>query len=159
MSWRPLAVACAAWAAVAGLGALATELGPWYYALRQPPWKPPDAAFGPAWSLIFLLVAISAALAWRGARDGRQRLAIVLAYACNGVLNLTWSILFFTLRRPDWAVAEVVLLWASIVSMIIAARPAAPLAAALLVPYLAWVSFAALLNLAVVQLNRPFGAS
>jgi translocator protein len=78
------------------------------------------------------------------------------ALAANGALNIFWSWLFFKARRPDWALAEVVLLWLSIVLLIVIARRHDLIAALLLGPYLLWVAFAAMLNLAVVRLNGPF---
>ena len=82
---------------VAGVGGAVTDLGPWYYGLRQPDWKPPDLWFGPAWTLIFTLTAIAAARAWLRAPGGRSRRAILWAYGANGVLNVLWSTLFFML--------------------------------------------------------------
>jgi translocator protein len=150
-------LACA-WAAlgvvlVAGLGMLATELGPWYRALKQPWWQPPDAAFGPAWTLIYVLTAAAAVRVWLRTNQGAQWL---FALSLNGALNVFWSWLFFKARRPDWALAEVPLLWLSIVLLIVLARRDDAAAALLLVPYLLWVAFAASLNFAVVRLNGPF---
>jgi translocator protein len=142
--------------AVAGLGGLATELGPWYRALKQPWWQPPDWAFGPAWSVIYLLTAIAAVRVWLRAQAPRERALWLAALAANGAINVFWSWLFFKARRPDWALAEVVLLWLSIVLLIVLARRHDAIAALLLVPYLLWVAFAASLNLAVVRLNAPF---
>ena len=143
--------------AVAGLGGLATDLGPWYRALKQPWWQPPDWAFGPAWSLIYLLSAIAAVRVWLRAQSPRERAQWLAALAANGAINVFWSWLFFKARRPDWALAEVVLLWLSIVLLIVLARRHDVMAALLLVPYLLWVAFAASLNHAVVRLNGPFG--
>jgi tryptophan-rich sensory protein len=138
--------------AVAGLGMAVTDLGPWYVSLKQPEWKPPDAWFGPAWTLIYTLAATAAVKSWMAAdRAGQRRL--VAAFALNGLLNLLWSWLFFRARRPDWALVEVVLLWLSIVLLIVLAARHSSTAAWLLAPYLAWVSFAAALNFAVVRLN------
>jgi tryptophan-rich sensory protein len=141
--------------AVAGLGGWATQLGPWYAALEQPPWKPPDAAFGPAWTLIFTLTAWAAVRVWRRC-EGAVRRRFAAALALNAALNVSWSVLFFTLHRPDWALAEVVLLWASVALLVVLAWPVDRRAALLLVPYLVWVAFAGALNAAVVQLNAPF---
>jgi tryptophan-rich sensory protein len=138
--------------AVAVLGMAVTDLGPWYAALKQPEWKPPDAWFGPAWTLIYTLAAIAAVKAWLAADRNGQR-GLFAAFALNGVLNVLWSWLFFRARRPDWALAEVVLLWLSIVLLIVLCARHSSAAAWLLVPYLAWVSFAATLNFAVVRLN------
>jgi len=154
--WKPIATAALAAMAVAGLGAWVTQLGPWYYGLREPAWKPPDWLFGPAWTLIFALSAIAGALAWRAAKSSHARLLIVGLFAVNINLNILWSGLFFRLQRPDYAFAEVGLLWLSIVALIVFLRRYSTMAAWLLVPYLAWVTFAGALNHAVVRLNGPF---
>jgi tryptophan-rich sensory protein len=154
--WIPVLAAAAAAAAVAGLGALVTDLGPWYYGLRQPAWKPPDWLFGPAWTLIFALAALAGIAGWRGAPDRAMRAQLVALFALNAVLNVLWSVLFFRLHRPDWALVEVGFLWLSIAALIVVLTPVSKAAGWLLVPYLAWVTFAALLNFAVVRLNHPF---
>jgi translocator protein len=142
---------------VAGLGAWLTELSPWYYALKKPTWQPPDWLFGPAWTAILALASLAALLAWREAPDRGSRILIIGLFAANGVLNIAWSPLFFMLRRPDWALAEVPFLWLSILAPIVVLAPFALTASWLMVPYLLWVSFAAVLNLTIVRLNRPFG--
>jgi tryptophan-rich sensory protein len=141
---------------VAAAGGSATDIGPWYRALKKPAFQPPDWLFGPTWTLIFALTAIAAADAWTAAPAGIARRRIVFAFSLNGVLNVLWSVLFFALRRPDWALVEVVALWLSIVAMLVAVRPWSIRATVLLLPYLAWVTFAAILNLEIVRLNRPF---
>ena len=138
-------------------GALLTDVGPWYRALRKPAWNPPNWLFGPAWALNYALIGSALVVAWNAPGGTRaQRATLVAAAALNFGLNLLWSALFFARRRPDWALAEVVLLWGSIVALVAAARPLSPLTTTLLVPYLAWVTFAALLNGRIVLLNRPF---
>jgi tryptophan-rich sensory protein len=155
---RPIASAAALALVVAALGSTMTDLGPWYSGLRFPAWKPPDWLFGPAWTTIFACVALSAGRAWVHSPSLPYRARLLALFVVNGLLNVAWSALFFGLHRPDWAMTEVVVLWASIVVLIVYAWRASPVAALLLVPYLAWVSFAAALNWAVVKLNAPFGA-
>lgn len=140
----------------AGMGGALTELGPWYYALRYPDWKPPDAAFGVIWSTIFTLCAVSATLAWRAASTGALRRRVLLLFGSNAVLNVLWSLLYFKLHRPDWALVEVLFLWLSIAALIVGLWRISRWASALLLPYLVWVSIATALNLATVQLNGPF---
>lgn len=141
---------------VAVLGGVATEIGDWYEGLRFPPWRPPNWLFGPAWTLIFFLTASSGVLAWEQAPDDSARLWLLALFLINAVLNVAWSPLFFKLRRPDWALVELVFLWLSIVSLIIAVGAISAYAATLLAPYLAWVSFAGFLNWTMVELNKPF---
>ena len=142
---------------VAGAGASLTELSPWYHALRRPSWQPPDWLFGPAWTVILTLASLSAYLAWRDAQDSVSRILVIGLFAANGILNLLWSPLFFRLQRPDWALIEVPFLWLSILAPIVLLAPVSRIASLLMVPYLMWVSFATMLNVTIVRLNRPFG--
>lgn len=154
--WKPVVIAAAVAIFIGALGGTLTDIGPWYQSLRKPSWQPPDWLFGPAWTLIFAFATVSAVYAWRNAPDRTRREWVIGLFALNGFLNVLWSTLFFALRRPDWALIEVVLLWASILlPMILFARFSRP-ASLYLLPYLLWVSFAAYLNLTVVRLNAPF---
>ena len=149
----PIVVAALAVLAMGAGGGLLTDLGSWYQNLVQPEWKPPDVAFGPVWTSIFVLAAIGGVLAWSAAKDAGERRLILVLFGVNAVLNLGWSVVFFQLKRPDWAVAELALLWLSIVALIVGLRRISLAASLLLVPYLAWVTFAGFLNYAIVQLN------
>ena len=155
---RAIATAALAALAAAGLGALSTDIGAWYASLREPTWKPPDLLFGPAWTLIYALAALAGVQAWTRTPDKPGRDGILIAFGLNAVLNVVWSLLFFRLRRPDWALSEVGLLWASIALLMVVLGRRRPSAAALLAPYLLWVAFAGVLNSEVVRLNVPFGA-
>ena len=157
MRWGPVLVAALAATLVAVVGGLLTELGPWYRGLVKPCWQPPDWLFGPAWTIIFTLTATAGVRTWAAAPDAGARRRIIMLFAVNGVLNAAWSLLFFRLQRPDWALAEVVVLWLSILSLVIVAGRYSRLSGWLLLPYLAWVSFAGVLNATVVRLNGPFG--
>jgi translocator protein len=154
---RPVLIAAAAALAVALLGALMTDLGPWYAGLKQPAWKPPDAAFGPIWTTIFALAAAAGVIGWRRVPSRQHRERLLALFAANGFLNLLWSLLYFRLHRPDWSLVEVLLLWLSVLALIVQLARFARPAAWLLVPYLVWVAIAALLNWQTVQLNGPFG--
>ena len=137
-------------------GGVATRTDAWYRRLRVPAWKPPDWAFGPVWTVIFLLTTVAAVTAWNGDPDPIARLLLVAAYAVNGVLNIAWSVLFFRFRRPDWALAEVAALWLSIAVLVLITGRVSAAAGLMNLPYLAWVSVAACLNLRIVRLNAPF---
>lgn len=152
----PAAIAAVTTLLVAALGATITVLGPWYQGLVKPAWAPPDILFGPAWTLIFGLCAIAASTAWMAAPTKAMRDVVVGLFAINGFLNLLWSFLFFRMQRPDLAATEVWFLWASIALLIIICWRFSKPAALLLLPYLAWVTFAGALNIAIVQLNGPF---
>ena len=154
--WVPITCAALLAILVALMGFLATDLDGWYQALVKPSWQPPDWLFGPAWTLIYATAALAGVYAWQGAEKTSDRNWILALFALNAFLNVFWSLLFFRLHRPDWALAEVVLLWLSIVALIVGLRSFSRTSTWLLLPYLAWVTFAALLNLAVVRLNPEF---
>jgi translocator protein len=156
LTWRPILIAAAAVLLVATAGGLLTDIGPWYRGLKKPSWQPPDWLFGPVWTLIFGLTATSGLVAWHRAPDIASRQRIVMLFALNGVLNVGWTVLFFQLKRPDWALIEVVLLWFSALNLIVATSRFSSRAAWLLAPYLAWVAFAGFLNWSLVRLNGPF---
>lgn len=153
----PVTVATVAALCVAALGATITDLGPWYQALEKPGWNPPDVVFPMGWTLIYALITISGITAWRAAPTAAKSEWVMMLFALNGFLNITWSLIFFRLQRPDWAFIELTLLWLSIIVLIIYCGRFSRTASALLVPYLAWVTFAGALNWAVVDLNAPFG--
>jgi tryptophan-rich sensory protein len=137
-------------------GGLMTPIGSWYKDLRKPSWQPPDWLFGPAWTIILGLAAWSAVIAWNAAPDAGARRDVVILFAVNAVCHALWSPLFFRARRPDWALVEVVFLWASLVALVVGLWPISPFASLLIVPYLLWVSFASYLNRTIVRMNAPF---
>jgi translocator protein len=148
------AVFFAACLATAASGALFRP-GAWYESLRKPWWRPPNWLFGPAWTVLYLMICVSGWLVWRKAGVAGAALPLAL-YGAHLLINAAWSGFFFGLRRMDLALVDVALLWLSIVAMMALFHPIEPLAAWLLAPYLAWVSFAAFLNLTMLRLNpRP----
>lgn len=148
-----------AWALILAVGGgLLTKIGRWYYELAKPSWQPPDWLFGPAWTIILGLAGWAFWLSWQCAATDSERTFLIALYVANGVFHFLWSPLFFTLKRPDWALAEVPFLWASVLALCVFLRDYSVLASWLIVPYLVWVSFAAILNWKIVQLNRPFAA-
>jgi tryptophan-rich sensory protein len=146
--WTQVLAAGAAAIVVAVLGSTMTDLGPWYQSLAKPAFQPPDWAFGPAWTLIFACAALAGVTA--------SREWIIGLFALNGFLNVAWTVLFFRLQRPDWALIEVGILWLSVLALLVYLGRFSKLAGALIVPYLIWVAFAGVVNYQVVQLNGPF---
>ncbi|MEZ6132054.1 MAG: TspO/MBR family protein [Planctomycetaceae bacterium] len=126
--------------------------GEWYRSLQRPDLAPPNWVFGPVWTVLYLMMAVSGWVMWISSTGTARRLctAVFVAQLC---LNAAWSALFFGLHRPDWAFFEIVVLWLAIVATIVLFRRESTAAAWLLVPYLAWVSFAAFLNYGFWTLN------
>ncbi len=158
-----VSLAAAAAAAATGAGTTYPAVGPggWYDRLDKPPWTPPRSAFGPAWTVLYAAQAVAAWLVWRAApaRPGASRSPLadpaLRLYGAQLLLNAAWSLVFFGLRRPAWAVVEIAVLWVAIAATIAAFARRHRTAAALLVPYLAWVTFAAALTVSVWRRNRP----
>lgn len=123
-----------------------------YGELAQPSWAPPSSWFGPVWTVLYAAMGVAAWLVWRraGFREARGALSLFLVQLG---LNALWSWLFFGWHRGALAFADILLLWVMILATVIAFWRVRPLAGALLVPYLLWVTFAAALNYSVWQLN------
>ncbi len=134
-------------------GGVLTKLTPWYYALRQPKWKPPDWAFGPVWTTIFICLSFAIAYAWE-AGTAPDRTLMLWALAINGVLNIAWSAIFFTLQKPTLAFVELIASWLSIVGLIVVLGAVSKISLFLLLPYIVWVTTAGALNFQIVRLNR-----
>lgn len=147
LGWLVAAFCAAALGGLASAGA-----GEFYRELARPPWAPPGWLFGPVWSVLYALMAVAAWLVWRvrgfaGARGALAMFVVQLA------ANALWSWLFFAWRMGGAAFAEIVLLWVLIVATIALFWRVSKVAAVLLLPYLAWVSFASVLAYATWQLN------
>ena len=127
-----------------------SSVSTWYVTLEKPFFNPPSWVFGPVWTALYLLMGISLYLVWTNRHRTRKALSI---FAVQLALNTLWSILFFGLRSPLTAFIEIVLLWVAIILSIIYFYRISRPAAYLLIPYLLWVSFAAVLNLSIVFIN------
>ena len=137
--------------AASAMGALFMP-GEWYAALNKPAWNPPGWIFGPVWTVLYAMMAVAAWLVWQRGGFAAQRRPLGL-FLAQLALNALWTPLFFGLRQPGLAFAEIILLWLAILATLLAFRPVSRAAAWLLVPYLAWVSFAAVLNGTLWRLN------
>jgi tryptophan-rich sensory protein len=124
--------------------------GSWYEKLAKPWWRPPNWLFAPAWTVLYIAIAISGWSAWRNGGSA----AAFTVYFVSLSFNAAWSAFFFGLRRPDLALVDLCLLWLSIVATILVFHPISRFASLLLLPYLAWVTFAGLLNLTIWRMNR-----
>jgi len=127
--------------------------GEWYASLNKPAWNPPGWIFGPVWTALYTLMAVAAWLVWKRGGFATQRRPLAL-FLVQLALNAAWTPLFFGLHRPGLAFAEMLLLWLAIAATLAAFRRVSRAAAWLLAPYLAWVSFAAVLNFTLWKLNR-----
>lgn len=124
----------------------------WFRGLVRPSFAPPDWLFGPVWTVLYSMMAISAWLVWKASGFAKARTALIV-FGIQLLLNATWSGLFFGRHRPDLAFAEIIILWIAIVTTIKMFRPHSKTAAYMLLPYLAWVSFASVLNFGFWSLN------
>ena len=138
----------------ASLGsAITTPVVPTRYAgLVKPSWTPPNWVFGPVWSALYLMMAVAVWLIWRWGGSAKAAIPLTL-FLVQLALNAPWSILFFGLRLPGLAFAEIVLLWFAILVTLVMFWQLNPIAGFLLVPYILWTTFAGALNLALWQLN------
>src|SRR5512141_1819485 len=127
--------------------------GDWYAGLRKPSWNPPNWIFGPVWTVLYATMAVAAWLVWKRGGFAGQRFALSL-FLMQLLLNALWSPLFFGLHNPALAFADIVLLWLAVLATVVAVWKTRPLPGALLVPYLAWLTFATALNFAIWRLNR-----
>ncbi len=126
--------------------------GDWYERLKKPSWRPPNRLFGPVWTVLYVMIAVSGWLVWREAGFAGAALPQSV-YGLQLILNAAWTPLFFGLHRPDLGFVDIALVWLSVVATIVLFVPIHVGAALLLMPYLAWVTFAAALNFAVWRLN------
>ena len=141
-------VLCVGGGTLAGLVS-APAILEWYPALNKPWWTPPSWLFGPAWTVLYILMAVAAWLVWK---TGNARTAMILFFA-QLLLNFAWSLLFFGARSPGLGLIDVTAMWLAIAATIFAFAFRSRLAAFLMVPYLCWVSFAAALNAAIFLMN------
>ena len=125
----------------------------WYLTVQKPAWTPPSWVFSPVWTYLYLSMGFAAWLVWEQRRHRSVRIAMLL-FAVQLTLNLIWSGLFFGLQMPMLAFWEIVLLWFAILATLSAFWRVRTLAGVLFVPYLAWVTYASALNLAIWQLNK-----
>lgn len=137
--------------AVAATGGLFPP-GAWYRSLTRPAFAPPNWVFGPVWTVLYLMMAVSGWLVWR-TPTGTARTRALFAFGVQLVLNGIWSALFFGWHRPGLALVEIIVLWLSILVTALLFRRLSVTAAMMLVPYLMWVSFAAVLNFGFWSLN------
>jgi benzodiazapine receptor len=126
----------------------------WYSTLSKPFFTPPSWLFGPAWTVLYILMAISAFLVWKKGFEKKQVKSALKLFAIQLVLNLSWSPVFFGAHNPLLALVIIVVMWIFILKTILAFGKIDKIASYLLYPYIAWVSFASILNFSIWILNR-----
>lgn len=124
----------------------------WYAYLNKPPFSPPNWIFGPVWTLLYFLMGVALWIVLISKKSDVRDRGIRL-FAVQLVLNFLWSVIFFGMRQPLAALVDIALLWAAILATILTFRKVSSVSAYLLIPYLIWVSFASILNFAIVLLN------
>ena len=139
-------------AAAVGSRSTMASVTTWYVGLRKPDWVPSGGTIGLVWSVLYVLMAVSAWLVWL--EEGLDAWIPLTLFGLQLVLNSLWSILFFGRRNPRAALQEIVLLWIAVLATLVSFWIVTPLAGLLLVPYLAWVAFAGNLNRIVWRMNR-----
>lgn len=131
----------------------ASAIPTWYAQLQKPSWQPPNWLFGPVWTTLYLLMGIALYLVWKSNAVQSYRQTAFILFAIQLTLNFFWSIIFFNQHQIGWAMAEILVLWISILLTIFSFGKINQTAAWLLVPYISWVSFAAILNYTIWKLN------
>lgn len=139
----------------AALGSYFTtpNISTWYASLNKPFFSPPEWIFAPVWSLLYILMAIALYLVWKKDSPQQDKTKAIILYAIQLSLNALWSVIFFGMREPGIALAEIVVLETVIILTALSFRKMSKVATCLFIPYIIWVGFAAILNLSIVVLN------
>lgn len=132
----------------------ATGVDSWYQTILKPSWNPPSWIFGPVWTALYVMMGISLYLVWKSNVEQNIKKKAITFFALQLTLNFFWSLIFFMLHSPGWALVEIVVLWLFILLTIFAFAKSSKAAAWLLVPYISWVSFASILTYTIWQLNK-----
>lgn len=137
------------------LGSLFTSssVNSWYETLNKPTFSPPNEVFGPVWIILYLLMGVSLYLIWNNGLENKDVHKAIIVFGIQLILNLLWSIAFFGLQSPVLGLIIIILLWLAIILTIRKFCPISSVAAWLLIPYLLWVTFAAILNYYLVVMN------
>lgn len=148
-----IAIAVSEFAGVIGSVFTISAIPTWYAGLAKPAFNPPNWIFSPVWTTLYALMGVAVFLIWRQGFDRKDVKIALAVFDIQLILNVLWSIIFFGLHSPAWALVDIVLLWLAIVwTMVVFYKISKP-AVWLLVPYLLWVSFATYLNYAIWTLN------
>jgi benzodiazapine receptor len=149
--WLVITFAVAFWGSTFSPGS-GTSTGVWYSQIQKPSFTPPNWIFGPVWTLLYAMMATAAWLVWKQAGFGAAKAALII-FLIQLALNFLWSWIFFGQHLIGWALLDIVILWIAIFATMILFWQKSPLAGALMLPYLGWVSFASILNFSIWRLN------
>lgn len=141
---------------VGGLGGFATsgEVTTWYLTIQKPTWNPPSWVFGPVWTMLYVLMGVALYWVWQAENVSKQdKQNAITIFIIQLIFNCLWSFIFFKWHAIGWALVEIILLWSAIIATIFFFHKVKKLAAWILLPYLAWVSFATFLNFTIWSLN------
>jgi translocator protein len=140
---------------VAFLGGMATasSIPTWYASLNKPFFNPPNWIFGPVWTLLYFLMAVSLYIIWDKKFEEKKKEAAIRIFLFQLTMNLLWSLIFFGFHQPFLALITIIVLWKAIFTTIKHFYKISKISAYLLYPYIFWVSFASILNLAIAALN------
>ena len=131
-----------------------TSVGSWYKTIQVPSWNPQNWVFGPVWTTLYILMGISLFLVWKSEVNAHVKKTAIILFAVQLALNFFWSFIFFNQHQIGWAFAEIMLLWLMILLTIFSFAKISNVSAWFLVPYISWVSFAAILNYTIWRLNQ-----
>lgn len=131
----------------------ATGVDGWYSSINKPSWNPPNWIFGPVWTTLYVMMGVALYIVWKSAASATARRNAFILFGMQLLLNFFWSVVFFRLQSPGWALIEIIFLWIAILATIFSFATINKVAAWLLVPYISWVSFAMILNFTIWRLN------
>lgn len=154
-SFVKLLIAIAIPVLVGGISGFFTVTGveSWYQTIQKPSWNPPNWVFGPVWTTLYIMMGIALWLVWKEDTSRELKMIAAILFGVQFILNFFWSFIFFKLEQPGFAFLEILFMWVAILATIFAFAQVNKTAAWLLVPYISWVSFAAILNFTIWRLN------
>jgi len=143
--------------AAGGIGSIFTfkAIPTWYAGLKKPPYTPPNRAFGPVWTSLYILMGLSVFFIWQKGLTTNGALLAFILFWVQLALNALWSVIFFEMKSQGGGVITIIILWLLILATIITSFRVSTWAGALLIPYIVWVSIASYLNIGVWLLNKP----
>lgn len=154
-SYVKLLIAIAIPVLVGGISGFFTVSGveSWYQTIQKPSWNPPNWVFGPVWTTLYVMMGIALWRVWKEDTSRELKMIAFILFGVQLILNFLWSFVFFKLEQPGFAFLEILFMWVAILATIFAFAQVNKTAAWLLVPYISWVSFAAILNFTIWRMN------